>query len=124
MDDMPIEAEEFRMIWKEGLDKLTEALASRRLRHRDAAVFFSVVKYVNFKSGRAYVNASQIAEDLGEHRPHVSTSLGKLQKELFLVRCQDKASGNYYLLLNPYVCSVGGVQKRGFLWAQFQEALE
>jgi len=116
--------EDFRMVHREGQEKLDKALKTRRLRHRDASVFWAASKYLNLRTGKAHVTASQIAEDLGEHASNVSTSLSKLQKELFLVRCRDKTSGGYCLLLNPYVCSIGGRQKRGFLWQQFQEALE
>lgn len=116
--------EDFRMVHREGFETMDEALRSRRLRHRDASVFWTAAKYLNIRTGKAHVSATQIAEDLGEHASNVSASLRKLQNELFLVRCRDKVNGGYCLLLNPYICSVGGPQKRGFLWQQFQEALE
>jgi hypothetical protein len=116
--------EDFRMVHKEGLEKLDEALKARRLRPRDVTVFWTAAKYLNLRTGKAHVSAVQIAGDLGEHATHVSASLRKLQAELCLVRCKDRTTGGYYFLLNPYICSIGGPQKRGFLWQQFQEALE
>jgi hypothetical protein len=116
--------EDFRMVHKEGLEKLVEALAARRLRPRDIAVFMAVMPHVNLRTGKAHVGPARLAQDMGEHASNVSTSLRKLQVELCLVRCRDRDNGGYCLLLNPYICSIGGPQKRGFLWQQFQEALE
>lgn len=116
--------EDFVMVHQRDLDSTIALLGQRRLELRDAAVFLVLVNYVNWRSGKAKVTTSYIAERLNVKLPVAVSAITRLRKEGLVRRVVDRRTGEAYFLINPYLASVGGPQRRGHLWHQFDESLE
>jgi hypothetical protein len=105
------------------LDSLFAALARKDLQPMDATVFLALMRHMD-RVGRARISTTAIAETLGFSASACSRSLGRLRRQCLIAKVYDRTVGETYFLLNPYVASVGGSQRRGHLWAQFKAALE
>ena len=116
--------EGFVMVHKRDLDSAISLVGTRQLELRDMAVFMGLMAHINWRSGRVPITAKALAERLGIKLPVCVSSLTRLKKEMLVARVVDRNSGDNYYLLNPYVASVGGPQRRGLLWAQFKASLE
>ena len=116
--------EDFLMLHRADLSQLKPLLQARQLLPRDITVLVMLMSHVNWRSGRARVTATFLAEEIGMQRTHVTSSIGRLRKEMLVARVREPASGDVYFLLNPYLVSVGGPERRNLLWAQFQASLE
>jgi hypothetical protein len=116
--------EEFLMVHRRDLDSVIDLVKDRRLELRDMAVFNALMAEMEVASGKVKVSATYLADRLGVKLPVCISSLSRLRKELLVSKVRDKRSGSTYFLLNPYVASVGGPQRRGHLWQQFQDSLE
>jgi hypothetical protein len=116
--------ENFVMVHQRDLDSAIALIAERRLELRDAAVFLVLLNYVNWRSGRAHVTTKYIAERLNVKLPVAVSAITRLKKENLVSRAVDSRTGERFFLINPYLASVGGPQRRGHLWQQFQESLE
>jgi len=116
--------EGFVMVHQRDLESAISLVAARKLELRDMAVFMGLMAHMNWRSGRVPITAKALAERLGIKLPVCVSSLTRLKKEMLVARVVDRNSGDNYYLLNPYVASVGGPQRRGLLWAQFKASLE
>jgi hypothetical protein len=116
--------EGFVMVHQRDLESAISLVAARKLELRDMAVFMGLMAHMNWRSGRVSITAKALAERLGIKLPVCVSSLTRLKKEMLVARVVDRNSGDNYYLLNPYVASVGGPQRRGLLWAQFKATLE
>ena len=116
--------EGFVMVHQRDLESAISLVATRKLELRDMAVFMGLMAHMNWRSGRVPITAKALAERLGIKLPVCVSSLTRLKKEMLVARVVDRNSGDNYYLLNPYVASVGGPQRRGLLWAQFKASLE
>jgi hypothetical protein len=116
--------EGFVMVHQRDLDSTIALLGQRKLELRDAAVFLALLNYVNWRSGRAHVTAKYIAERLSIKLPVCVSALTRLKREGLLSKVADLRTGESYYLVNPYLASVGGPQRRGHLWAQFHASME
>lgn len=116
--------EGFVMVHQRDLESAISLVATRKLELRDMAVFMALMAHMNWRSGRVPITAKALAERLGIKLPVCVSSLTRLKKEMMVARVVDRNSGDNYYLLNPYVASVGGPQRRGLLWAQFKACLE
>jgi hypothetical protein len=116
--------EGFVMVHQRDLESAISLVAARKLELRDMAVFMGLMAHMNWRSGRVSITAKALAEQLGIKLPVCVSSLTRLKKEMLVARVVDRNSGDNYYLLNPYVASVGGPQRRGLLWAQFKATLE
>lgn len=116
--------EGFVMVHQRDLDTALTLIGERRLELRDAAVFLALINYINWRNGRSHVTAKHIAKRLNIKLPVAVSALSRLKKEMLVSRVIDRHSGEHYYLVNPYLASVGGPQRRGHLWQQFQESLE
>ena len=112
------------MVHQRDLESAISLVATRKLELRDMAVFMGLMAHMNWRSGRVPITAKALAERLGIKLPVCVSSLTRLKKEMLVARVVDRNSGDNYYLLNPYVASVGGPQRRGLLWAQFKASLE
>lgn len=65
---------------------LAAGVESRRLEPRDGAVYCGVMLFASPVTGVAGVGALRVSELLGMQRPHVSASLGRLEKAGLLVK--------------------------------------
>ena len=116
--------EGFVMVHQRDLESAISLVATRKLELRDMAVFMGLMAHMNWRSGRVPITAKALDERLGIKLPVCVSSLTRLKKEMLVARVVDRNSGDNYYLLNPYVASVGGPQRRGLLWAQFKASLE
>jgi hypothetical protein len=105
------------------LEQLLVAVKDRRLQPRDMAVVMGMLSHASWQSGKIAVNAARLAEELGMVDKHVISSISRLRKELVITKLLDETSGLPYYLLNPMMFSVGGLQRRGYLWKLFVESL-
>lgn len=114
--------EEFVMVHQRDLVGTMELVRQRRLELRDMAVLMALSAHVQWRSGRAWVTVKALANQLGMNVSSCADSVRRLQREGQLVRCADERTGGSFFLLNPFVISVGGPQRRGLLWKMFEEA--
>ena len=104
-------------------DAVLDALATRDLELRDISVLLALVAHMD-RYGRVHVTGTAIAERLGVKPAVCIASLTRLKRQQLVVRAHDRSSGQRYFLVNPFLFSVGGSQRRGHLWAQFKAAIE
>ena len=116
--------EGFVMVHQRDLESAISLVATRKLELRDMAVFMALMAHMNWRSGRVPITAKALAERLSIKLPVCVSSLTRLKREPLVARVVDRNTGDNYYLLNPYVASVGGPQRRGLLWAQFKACLE
>jgi hypothetical protein len=116
--------EGFVMVHQRDLDSTIALLGERRLELRDAAVFLVLLNYVNWRSGRSHVSVTYIAERLNVKLPVAVSAISRLRKENLIAKVVDRKTGERYFLINPFLASVGGPQRRGHLWSQFEESLD
>ena len=115
--------EDFVMVHRRDLSSTIDLVRQRHLEPRDMAVLTAMLCEMD-STGRCRVTVAHLAERLGIQRTHCSASISRLRQQMILARVRDQRSGSTHFLLNPYVASVGGPQRRNHLWQQFQEALE
>lgn len=110
------------MVHQRDLAGAIELVRQRRLELRDMAVLMALSAHVQWRSGRAKVTVKALASQLGLSLSSCADSVRRLQRESQLARCVDERTGEAYFLINPFVISVGGPQRRGLLWKMFEEA--
>ena len=115
--------ENFVMLHQEEFENVFGLISERRLELRDMAVYVGLISEMNWRTGRVKLTARALARKLNVKDSVCVMSLGRLKKELLVVRVREKRSGDVYFLLNPHFASVGGVKRRGYLQSQFEEAI-
>tara|TARA_R100000742_G_C4188654_1_gene21441 strand:- start:160 stop:534 length:375 start_codon:yes stop_codon:yes gene_type:complete len=115
--------ENFVMLHQEEFENVFGLISERRLELRDMAVYVGLISEMNWRTGRVRLTARALARKLNIKDSVCVMSLGRLKKELLVVRVREKRSGDVYFLLNPHFASVGGVKRRGYLQSQFEEAI-
>ena len=115
--------ENFVMLHQEEFANVFGLISERRLELRDMAVYVGLISEMNWRTGRVRLTARALARKLNVKDSVCVMSLGRLKKELLVVRVREKRSGDVYFLLNPHFASVGGVKRRGYLQSQFEEAI-
>ena len=115
--------ENFVMLHQEEFENVFGLISERRLELRDMAVYVGLISEMNWRTGRVRLTARALAKKLNVKDSVCVMSLGRLKKELLVVRVREKRSGDVYFLLNPHFASVGGVKRRGYLQSQFEEAM-
>ena len=116
--------ENFVMLHQEEFENVFGLISERRLELRDMAVYVGLISEMNWRTGRVRLTARALAKKLNIKDSVCVMSLGRLKKELLVVRVREKRSGDVYFLLNPHFASVGGVKRRGYLQSQFEEAIK
>jgi Tfp pilus assembly protein PilX len=113
------------MVFPEELcEKAVQAVKSKTLQPRDLAVLIALLGNVNWRSGRAQITPNGLAQQLGILDSNCRASISRLRKQLLISRIVDRYTGESFFLINPYLASVGGPQRRGHLWQQFKDSLE
>ena len=115
--------ENFVMLHQEEFENVFGLISERRLELRDMAVYVGLISEMNWRTGRVRLTARALARKVNVKDSVCVMSLGRLKKELLVVRVREKRSGDVYFLLNPHFASVGGVKRRGYLQSQFEEAI-
>lgn len=118
------EQERFVMLHQNtDVESLFAAVARKDLQPMDPAVLWALMHHMD-RLGRVRITTNALAELLGFSVSACSRSLTRLRRQALLAKVYDRKSGEIYYLVNPFVASVGGPQRRGHLWAQFKAALE
>ena len=118
------EQERFVMIHQTSdLESVLAAVARRDLEPRDLAVFVGLIANMD-RVGKVRSTSTALAQQLGVDPSLVGKSVTRLRRQMMVAKVYDRKTGETYFLLNPYIASVGGPQRRGHLWAQFKAALE
>lgn len=115
--------ENFVMFHQEEFENVFGLISERRLELRDMAVYVGLISEMNWRTGKVKLTARALAKKLNIKDSVCVMSLGRLKKELLIVRVREKRSGDVYFLMNPHFASVGGVKRRGYLQSQFEEAI-
>lgn len=111
------------MVHLEDAARVRERLRDRSLSGSDLKVFWAVVSYVEPRKGYAEVTVKYLADQLNMNYTQTVNSIGRLQKQLLLVKWRDSASGMSCILPNPKLVSCGGKSKRAYLWKLFEQAV-
>jgi hypothetical protein len=117
----------FAMVPLEPEGPLLVALREGRLLGRDLAVLWLVVARLDWRTGRAWVSATELAAAVGHSRPEtVQQSLARLRREALVARGSDKREpSRVFWCVNPLlVAATGGKARRNRQWLQFRAALD
>lgn len=105
------------------LDAVLAAVSRRDLEPRDLAVLVGLIANMD-RMGKVRSTSAAIAACLGVSPSLAGKSITRLRQQSIIAKVYDRKTGETYFLVNPYVASIGGPQRRGHLWAQFKAALE
>jgi hypothetical protein len=117
----------FAMVPLEPEGPLLVALRDGRLLGRDLAVLWLLVARLDWRTGRAWVSAAELAAAMGHTRPEtVQQSLARLRREGLLARGADKREPwRRFWCVNPLqVAATGGRHRRQRQLQQFRAALD
>jgi hypothetical protein len=104
------------------LGGFVQEIAERKLQLRDAALYLALMAHTDTYSGRIYVTADQIAEDLNCTPSEARAGIGRLKRVHQLRLIVEPGTGRRYYLLNPWVVQSGKPPAIGLAMKQFQEA--
>lgn len=105
------------------LESVLAAVARRDLEPRDLAVLVCLISFMD-RMGKVRSTSAAVAAQLGVSPSLVGKSITRLRTQAIIAKVYDNKSGETYFLVNPYVASIGGPQRRNHLWMQFKAALE
>jgi predicted transcriptional regulator len=118
------EQERFAMLHlSRDLESVLAAVARRDLEPRDLAVLVCLISFMD-RMGKVRSTSAAVAAQLGVSPSLVGKSITRLRQQSVIAKVYDNKSGETYFLVNPYVISIGGPQRRNHLWMQFKAALE
>ena len=104
------------------LGGFVQEIAERKLQLRDAALYLALMAHTDTYSGRIYVTADQLAEDLNCTPSEARAGIGRLKRVHQLRLIVEPGTGRRYYLLNPWVVQSGKPPAIGLAMKQFQEA--
>ena len=111
------------LMLKDGaLGGVVQRISERKLQPRDAALFLALMNHTDTFSGRIYVTADQLAEDLRVTPSEARAGIGRLKREHMMRLIVEKGTGRRYYLLNPWVVQSGKPPAIGMAMKQFQDA--
>jgi len=116
------DAARFVMLQLKDLESVIASLGRRVLQPRDAGVLLALMAHTDTYTGRIYVTADQIAEDLQANPSEIRAALARLKKEHLLRLVLEKGTGRRFYLINPHVVQSGRPQAIGMAMQQFAEA--
>lgn len=104
---------------------LLTALRDGELHPRDLAVLWALVARLDWRSGRAWTTASDLATALGHKSPaHARGALRRLKRLGFVATGADRRDPSQrFLCVNPLVAATGGKHRRHRLYRQFEDAI-
>ena len=110
------------MLMLRDLEGVVQHLGRRTLKPRDAGVLLALLAHTDTYTGRIYVTADLIAEDLQSNPSEVRAAMARLKKEHLLRLVVEKGTGRRFYLVNPHVVQSGKPQAIGLAMQQFAEA--
>jgi hypothetical protein len=113
----------FAMYWL-GSDIVQNLLREKQITLGDIGLLYLLMGRMDPNTGRVPVTARALADTYDRHLGPLKTQLGCLLRHQLIARARDEATGQRFFLIHPYLASVGGPQRRGYLWKQFTEAID
>lgn len=110
------------MVQLQDLTRLVELAGQRKLALRDGALILALISHTEVSTGRIYVTAAQLADDLQVAESEVRAGISRLKKQLLLRLIKRRDTGDRYFLLNPWVVRSGKPAAIGLAMQQFKEA--
>lgn len=99
--------------------------------HRDKVLnlghigFLAVLlEYVDTTTGHISITTAALAKRQGIQHTRASSYVQTLVKHRLLARTRCRRTGQLRYLPHPYLFSVGGPERRGYLWQEFAAAQE
>lgn len=89
------------------LDALLVPIQSKSVLPRDVVVLLTLLKFVDWRTGKAQLTVAWLAEQIGQHLNHTTCSLSRLRKAGVVARGRDKRSGGWFWMPNPLLFSFG-----------------
>lgn len=111
------------MLQLSDLSGTVELIAQRTLQPRDAAVMFALMSHTSTHSGKISVTSAGLAQDLQMQEADIRASLSRLKRQHLLRLISNRATGERYYRLNPWLVrssAKGGLF--GLACKEFQEA--
>lgn len=105
---------------------LLTALRDGDLHPRDLAVLWALVARLDWRTGRAWASANDLAAAIGHETPaHAKGSLRRLKRLGLVASGVDrKDSSRVFLCVNPLVAVAGGPNRREWQRRQFEQAVQ
>ncbi len=113
----------FAMHWL-GHDIVERLVKGKQLNYGHVGVLLLLISRMDPNTGRVNVTATALAESMERDAQPVRQMVSGLLRHQLIARGRDEATGQRFFLIHPYIASVGGPQRRGFLWKQFTEAID
>lgn len=110
------------MVQLQDLTRLIELAGQRKLALRDGALILALISHTEAGTGRIYVTAARLAEDLQVTESEVRAGISRLKKQLLLRLIKHRDTGDRYYLLNPWVVRSGKEGAVGLAMKEFKEA--
>ena len=110
------------MLQDTALPSLVRRISERKLLARDAAIYLALMAHTDTMTGRIFVTADQLAEDLACKPSEVRAGIARLKREHELRQIVEKGTGKKYYLLNPWSVQSGKPPAIGLAMKQFADA--
>lgn len=107
-----------------GSDIVEELVRSKRLNFGEVGLLLLLINRMDPNTGRVNVTPAALAESINRDPVQARRMIAALLRHQLIARWQDPTSGHRSFLVHPYIASVGGPQRRGFIWKQFSEAID
>ena len=97
-----------------------EALRSGTIEHADVAVLWAVMAGLNWRSGRCWQTAPELAAALGCRLDVVELAIGRLVAAgLLAIGRHRRRQHQPFICANPAILTTGGPYRRRHQWVQF-----
>ena len=107
-----------------GSDILQNLVKGKQLNYAHVGLLYLLMGRMNPNTGHVDVTANALAQQLERDPAQIRHMVAALLRHQLIARARDEATGQRFFLVHPYLASVGGPQRRGFLWKQFSEAID
>ncbi len=105
-------------------DIVNALVREKQLNFGEIGVLYLLMNRMDPNTGRVNVTANALAEQLARDPVQMRRSIAVLLRHQLIARGRDETTGQRMFLIHPYIASVGGPQRRGYLWKQFSEAID
>jgi hypothetical protein len=113
----------FVMYWL-GNDIVVDLIRSKRIHFGDLGLLLLLIQQMDPNTGRANITPAALADHIGRDPVQARRMIAVLLRHQLIARWKDPQTGQRCFLIHPYIASVGGPQRRGYLWKQFSEAID
>jgi hypothetical protein len=107
-----------------GTDILKRLVRAKALEYRHVGLLYLLMGEMDPNTGRINITAQAMANQLERDDAQARNLIAALIRHQLIVRWKDETTGQRCFLVHPYLASVGGRARRGYLWKQFSEAID